>query len=71
MHHYKFNSIKQFRLTRNPDAEDASGMSASKMRQAVLDNNFDLFKSGVTQSAQPQAQAMFDKLYQILGAQNG
>jgi len=71
VHHYKFNSIKQFRLTRNPDAEDASGMSASKMRQAVLDNNFDLFKSGVTQSAQPQAQAMFDKLYQILGAQHG
>jgi hypothetical protein len=71
IHNYNFNSIKQFRLTRNPDAEDASGMSASKMRQAVIDNNFDLFKSGVTQPAQPQAQAMFDKLGQILGVNNG
>ena len=71
IHNYNFNSIKQFRLTRNPDAEDASGMSASKMRQAVMDNNFDLFKSGVTQPAQPQAQAMFDKLGQILGVNNG
>ena len=71
IHNYNFNSIKQFRLTRNPDAEDASGMSASKMRQAVIDNNFDLFRSGVTQPAQPQAQAMFDKLGQILGVNNG
>ena len=67
VHHYKFNSIKQHRLTRNPDADDASGMSASKMRQAVLDNDFETFKTGVTQSAQPQAQAMFGKLGQLLG----
>lgn len=70
VHHYKFNSIKQHRLTRNPDADDATGMSASKMRQAVLDNDFETFKSGVTQSAQPQAQAMFEKLGQLLGANN-
>ena len=68
VHYYKFNSIKQHRLTRNLDADDASGMSASKMRQAVLDNDFETFKSGVTQSAQPQAQAMFEKLGQLLGA---
>jgi len=37
----------------------------------VIDNNFDLFRSGVTQPAQPQAQAMFDKLGQILGVNNG
>lgn len=71
VHNYKFNSITQHRLTRNPDAEDASGMSASKMRQAVIDQNFDLFKTGVTKSAQPQAQAMYDKLAQILGVNGG
>lgn len=70
LHHYKFNSIKQYKLTRNPDADDATGMSASKMRQAVLDNNFEEFKSGVTQPAQPKAQEMFDTLRQILGANN-
>jgi hypothetical protein len=71
VHNYKFNSITQHRLTRNPDAEDASGMSASKMRQAVIDQNFELFRSGVTKSAQPQAQAMYDKLGQLLGVNVG
>lgn len=68
MHHYKFNSIKQVKLERDPDADDATGMSASKMRQAVIDNDFDLFQAGVTATAQPQAQEMFDKLRQKLGA---
>ena len=71
VHNYNFNSITQFRLTRNPDAEDATGMSASKMRQAVIDQNFQLFKSGVTQAAQPQAQNMYNKLSQLLGVQDG
>jgi hypothetical protein len=46
-------------------------MSASKMRQAVIDQNFELFRSGVTKSAQPQAQAMYDKLGQLLGVNVG
>lgn len=32
---------------RDPDADGVTGMSASKMRAAVVANNFDLFKSGV------------------------
>lgn len=31
---------------RDPDAEDASGMSASKMRQAATDGDYEAFKSG-------------------------
>ena len=34
-------------LKRDPDAEDASGMSASKLRPTVIDNNFESFKKGV------------------------
>ena len=45
---YKFDSIKVINAgERDPDAEGASGMSASKMRGAAADNNFDLFKSGL------------------------
>ena len=32
---------------RDPDAEGASGMSASKMREAAVQGDFDLFKAGV------------------------
>ena len=66
VHNYNFNSVSHQLLVRNPDADNASGMSASKMRQAVIDNDFELFKSGVTASAQGQAQAMFDKLGALL-----
>lgn len=66
VHNYKFNSIKQLRLSRNPDADDATGMSASKMRQAVIDDDFELFKSGVTAPAQSKAQDMFNMLKQRL-----
>ena len=59
--------IKFERLSRNPDAEDASGMSASKLRKAVQDNDFDAFRKGVTKSAQPYAKKMFDNLSTILG----
>ena len=34
---------------RDPDAEGAEGMSASKMRQAAANNNFELFSQGVPQ----------------------
>jgi hypothetical protein len=63
---YKFDSINFKRLTRNPDADDASGMSASKLRQYVMDDDFNSFQEGVTKSAQPYAKKMFDKLKGIL-----
>ena len=35
---------------RDPDSEGIEGMSASKMRQAVVDNNVELFFSGIPDS---------------------
>ena len=65
---FEFEEIKFQRLSRNPDADDATGMSASKMRQAVMDNNFEAFSKGVTKAAQPYAKKMFDNLATILGS---
>ena len=44
---YKFNSIEYVELTRDEDAEGVSGMSASKLRQAVRNDDFDSFKAGL------------------------
>ena len=66
-HNFTFDKINYVQLKRDPDAEDASGMSASKLRQTVIDNNFESFKKGVTQSAQPYAEEMFKKLQGYLG----
>ena len=47
---YTFKNIKVISAgERDPDADGAEGMSASKMRQAAADNDFDSFKQGVPQ----------------------
>ena len=46
--YYNFDSIDVISAgERDPDAEGADGMSASKMRQAVVDGDYDSFKMGV------------------------
>jgi predicted kinase len=46
--YYKFSSIDVISAgERDPDAEDVSGMSASKMRAAAEDGDFDSFEMGV------------------------
>ena len=67
LHDYSFETLDLVRLTRDPDAEDATGMSASKLRQTVMDNNIEAFKLGVTKSALPFAEEMFKKLQGIMG----
>ena len=45
---YRFEDIDVISAgERDPDAEGTSGMSASKMRAAVKDKNYDIFKMGV------------------------
>ena len=45
---YDFNSVKVVNAgQRDPDAEGVEGMSASKMRKAASDSDFDLFKNGI------------------------
>jgi hypothetical protein len=44
---YNFNSIRVVKIDRDPDADDASGMSGTKMRQAAMADDFEAFKSGL------------------------
>ena len=67
LHNYNFDKINYVQLNRDPDAEGATGMSASKMRQTVVDNDLESFKKGVTQKALPHAEEMFKRLQGIMG----
>ena len=51
---------------RDPDAEDVSGMSASKMRAAAGDNNFELFAKGLP-SGFKEAQKLFNAVRAGMG----
>lgn len=51
---------------RDPDADDVSGMSASKLRQFATDNDFDSFKQGVPGS-EILAKQMFARVRKGLG----
>ena len=51
---------------RDPDAEDVSGMSASKMRAAAGDNNFELFAKGLP-SGFKEAQKLFNAVRSGMG----
>lgn len=47
---------------RDPDADDVTGMSASKMRQLVKDGDFDSFKNGLPKLLQRDAKKVYDDL---------
>jgi hypothetical protein len=51
---------------RDPDSEDVSGMSASKMRAAAKDNNFELFAKGLP-SGFKEAQKLFNAVRSGMG----
>jgi len=63
---YTFKSIKVVSAgERDPDADGAEGMSASKMRQAAADNDIESFKQGVPQ--QEVADEMFAAVRKGMG----
>lgn len=63
---YNFKSIKVVSAgERDPDADGAEGMSASKMRAAAAANDFDSFKQGVP--SQEVADEMFAAIKQGMG----
>lgn len=66
-HNYNFEKINYVQLKRDPEAGDATGMSGTKLRSTVMDNDLDAFKAGVTKQAQPHAEEMFKKLQGLLG----
>jgi len=52
---------------RDPDAVDVTGMSASKMRAAVSDDDFESFSQGVPTTNKKLVQKLFDTLKKRMG----
>ena len=66
---YKFDRVEVVSAgERDPDAEGTTGMSASKMREYVMSNNFDEFKKGVmTGTGDRNAMTLFKDLKKKMG----
>jgi hypothetical protein len=66
---YNFNSINVASAgDRDPDAEGASGMSASKMRTAASDNDYTSFSQGLPKGvSNPEAKKLFNNVRKGLG----
>ena len=64
---YNLKSIKVVSSgARDPDAEGAEGMSASKMRAAAIANDFESFKTGLPAGLQGDAEQVFTAVRQGL-----
>ena len=64
---YDLKSIKiESSGARDPDAEGAEGMSASKMRAAAIADDFELFKTGLPAGLQGDADEVFSAVRQGL-----
>jgi hypothetical protein len=63
---YNFNNISVVSAgERDPDADGAEGMSASKMRASAMSDDFDTFKQGVVD--QSLANALYDAVRKGMG----
>jgi len=64
---YNYDSIKIVSAgERDPDADDVSGMSASKLRGLAVDGKFAEFKKGLPPKLQSIAKPIYDKLRSIM-----
>ena len=68
----KFGNFDSFRVIsageRDPDAEGVTGMSASKMRKSVGDNNFNTFITGLPKgTSHPIAKTLFNAVRKGMG----
>ena len=66
---YNFDNIRVVSAgTRDSDAEGVEGMSASKMRKAVVDDDFEAFKKGVPKGvSDSDVQSLFDAVRTGMG----
>jgi hypothetical protein len=65
---YQFNSIKvESAGERDPDADDVTGMSASKLRSLAISGNFEAFKPGLPKKLQRRAL----EIYKLIRSQMG
>ncbi|UYA57675.1 bifunctional NadR-like protein [Synechococcus phage S-CREM1] len=67
---YNFNNIQVISAgERDADAEDVSGMSASKMRKAAMDDDFESFKKGIPDTLKdPDKEKLFRTLQDAMHA---
>lgn len=70
---FTFKSVKVVSAgERDPDSDNASGMSATKMRQAAAENNFSKFRQGTpTAMSVAMARRMFDDVRAGMGINEG
>jgi len=69
---YKFNNIEVVSAgERDADADDVSGMSASKMRAAAEKGDFDSFKDGVPTRNAREAQQLYKDVRKGMGIAEG
>jgi predicted kinase len=69
---YKFDEIEIVSAgERDPDADDTSGMSASKMRQYAEDGDFDNFKDGVPSTNKTQQKQLYNAVRRGMGLTEG
>jgi predicted kinase len=69
---YNFDNIEVVSAgERDPDADDVSGMSASKMRQYAEDGDFDNFKQGVPKSGAKHAEKLYKAVRKGMGINEG
>ncbi len=66
---YKFDKIEVVSAgERDPDAAGVSGMSASKMRQAAVDGDFNSFKTGIPDTvSEPEKKKLFRDVQKYMG----
>jgi hypothetical protein len=65
---YNYESIEVVSAgERDPDADDVTGMSASKLRSLAATGNFDGFKSGLPKRLQPSAKKVYDMVRSGMG----
>ena len=65
---YNFKTIEVISAgERDPDADDVSGMSASKLRSLAVAKNYDMFKRGLPKKLQPRAQEVYDTVLKGMG----
>ena len=68
---FKFNTLKVVSAgERDPDAEGAEGMSASKMRLAAAEGNLEAFAQGVPATAKKYAEVMYNAVRKGMGINN-
>ena len=69
---YKFNEILVVSAgERDPDADDVSGMSASKMREFAEKGDFDSFKEGVPSTGKKLAEKLYKDIRKGMGIAEG